>query len=1342
MLAAGSGEGGSPMRAPGWATRGMLAMLATVTVLAMGAARAGERGSPPIQVYDAQQLGGAHISSDLVTLPDGRLLVVNMYGLMQFDGVRWTVTRHPRELGGMQHLSLAPDGRIFTSVDGDVGYFQRAADGSLAWHSLLDRLALGPVELGKVAGVDYDAAAGGLWIATYGRIAFVPDDEALAVRHLALDQPPIFAAPVGADYWIQQPPDYSLMRVVPRDTAQLALEAVVGAEQLRGNLLFDAAEGPDDVRLLTTHGRLLRAAGGELHPWTDALVPILSSANPRSILRLADGRHAIGSLLGLHLVDADGVVVEHYDAEDGLPGQRRMQDLALDRDGDLWLAQDRSIVRVSLARGISVHDESRGLPSATDATRWGDTIYASSVVGVFRMRSEKGPGGGRFEQVLPTLRDTRALAPLDATYLLAASGGIHAITRDGKGELHSELIADFAQTVTLETSRFVPGRVWATHITGVVRIDRIPDGRLAVTPVAGIDEAYLRVAELDADTLWLGHRVEGVLRVDVTGALAPRRYGVDDGLPPGQVRIFSGPHGVWFTTTQGLRVHDAASDRFVVPPNLPPELSRDRLFSVHEDAQRNLWVRGGAIGNDVFWKQGDQWTADGALLFTVDPAPTIVDFFREGDVVWAIRANGLLRIDLAQRQPLTPPPAPMLTQVHDLRARLPLALDTLASLPPSVRDVRFDFAHPLLHRPEATQFRSRLRGYDEWTDWSGRDGASRVYTNLPDGDFTLEIEARDSLLRFAPASQYPIVVTAPWWRSTPATIGYMLAALALLWLAGMAGSRRRGRAMLARQRELEDVVAQRTQTLATQNTQLEEQALRLREVDELKTRFFVNVGHEFRTPLTLVMGPLDDVLRDPRTRLGDRTREQLELANRNARRVLDLIVELLDVNRLEHGQWPMRREKIALAPLLQRLAQDSQALADRHGHTLHFESAAPLPLVDADAAQIERVVANLIGNACKYCARGGRIELSLDAHEDGLRIRVRDDGRGIASDALPHVFDRFFRASGGDADGYGVGLALCREIVERHGGRISVQSAPGAGSTFAVWLPGADTIATPAHGISVPTQPASHSDPNPARPADAVARERALVLVVDDHADLRLRVRQLLESRYRVAEACDGPGAIEQALALQPDVIVSDVMMPGFDGVELSRRLRAHPDTNAIALLLLTAKAGSEHAVAGLHAGADDYLAKPFDAAELLARIDALLGRAHRLRQQAARAVPPTLPPAAREQRESQWFEKLHQIVHANLHRPEFGVDELAAAMHLDRSALFRRMKGALEVAPADHLREQRLLRARSLLESKAGNVTEVAYAVGFESLSSFARAYRSRFSEAPSATLNRAGAA
>lgn len=1298
-------------------------------------ALASQRGAYPVEVFDPQVMEGAAFSTDVVQQADGRLLVANMRGLFRYDGSRWQLHLHPKAMGGMEHLGPAADGRIYSSFNGDVGYWQDDARGELVWHSVLDRL---PTDCRDVVAetVSVLAVPRGAMFAASGRLAFVPTDPTAqpvcrAVEHVTR------VVHAGDDVLMV----HGLPPCLSRLDAEYRPQPV--ANDLDGVGLIASVPHQDGALLLNNNGQIVRYRQGRLTPWSSALherFGQLETRPFRGLAALPDGGVAVAGMLdGVFRLDAEGRLSDVLDERAGVPTQRFTVGLFVDRHHDLWLAQERSITRVGLAQGLSVFDERHGIPSAAQLARWRGDLVVAARSGLLRMRET--PQGGAFDAPVPGLLGLVGVAALDDDVLLATNGALHAVRREGDRWRSERVPVPWGQVWALEPSRFHPRRVYAGLSKGLLQIDLDDDGSLRLTPLDGVDLPVVRIAEHDADTLWAAGRVSGVLRVALGGGVPPRAYGANEGLPEGTVRPYAGPRRAWFTTLAGLRVYDPDSDRFVVPPGLPPELSSDRLYSAYEDHEGNLWVRGGAILNDVFWREGESWRIDRDLLHGVDPFPTIYGFMREGDLVWAPRANGLLRIDLSQRLPTPPAPPPLLTRVLDSRARGPLALDGLASLAPTVRDLRVDFALPFLRRGGGTAYRSRLAGFEDWSEWVASGQQHRIYTNLPDGRFSFEVEARDALQREWRMPPQTIEVRPPWQRSTPARVGYALAALAILWLAMRLGARRRQRQMLIRQRELEDLVAMRTTELRESNRQLADQAERLQSIDRLKTRFFVNVGHEFRTPLTLVLGPLDDLLRDARERLSERVRGQLQLAHRNARRVLDLIVEVLDVNRLEQGQWTLARGAHDLAALLARVAHDSEPLVERFGQSLRLDLGGfARAVADVDPAQIERALSNLIGNAAKYSPRGTAIDLRLARDGERWRVSVQDQGRGIAADALPHVFDRFFQAEGGDrASGYGIGLSLVREIALAHGGDALADSAPGVGSTFTLLLPVSDAV--PAD--TKPRDEAPRAPMVPAPAPDEGEGDRATagtqrVLVVDDHDDLRQRVRELLGRRFEVIEAADGESAWRMARDELPDLVVSDVMMPGCDGVELTRRLRGHPDTQAIGLLLLTAKVGSEHAVAGLRAGANDYLAKPFDASELLARCEAIVAHAQRLRHRMAAAAPQVEPEPV-ETGDTRWRQRLDGHIASRLHEPEFDVETLAGCMHVDRSQLFRKCKELLGMSPSDYLREARLAQGHGLLARGAGSVSEVAYACGFESLSSFTRAFKARYGLPPSQVRARA---
>jgi signal transduction histidine kinase/DNA-binding response OmpR family regulator len=571
----------------------------------------------------------------------------------------------------------------------------------------------------------------------------------------------------------------------------------------------------------------------------------------------------------------------------------------------------------------------------------------------------------------------------------------------------------------------------------------------------------------------------------------------------------------------------------------------------------------------------------------------------------------------------------------------------------------------------------------------------------------------------------------------------------------------------------------RTAELAREKEVTARQAASLAELDRAKDRFFANISHEFRTPLTLILGPLADLIEGRSGVLPAAVRVHHAMMQRNAQRLLRLINQVLDLTRLESGQLALDMVPGDLVATCRATTASFAPLAERRRIALVFEAPAAAVPVRLDAPQFEKVLLNLLSNAFKFTEPGGRVAVQVDADYAGARLVVRDTGVGIAPALLPRVFDRFFQADSTATrrhEGSGIGLSLARELVELHGGTVTADSTPGVGSAFTVRLPllpaamgagaagdgGAEALAGAASAMAGAMAGATAGAPRPAAEPPtgtdaAVAREeerddRTTVLVVDDNADVRAYVAGVLAAGYRVLEAADGAAGLALAREALPDLVLADVMMPRLDGFALARALREDPATDGIPVVLLTARADAGDEVAGLSAGADDYVTKPFDRGVLEARIAALIATRRRLREryrleglpapaaadarvdsaELAASLVAAAPAADREPSELE--RRLRRLVEARLTEPELKPDALAAAAGLSYQQLYRRLRDELGVTPSQFIRTVRVERAAELLRAGEGSVTEVAYAVGFNALSHFHRSFRERFGVAPTA--------
>jgi signal transduction histidine kinase/DNA-binding response OmpR family regulator len=579
--------------------------------------------------------------------------------------------------------------------------------------------------------------------------------------------------------------------------------------------------------------------------------------------------------------------------------------------------------------------------------------------------------------------------------------------------------------------------------------------------------------------------------------------------------------------------------------------------------------------------------------------------------------------------------------------------------------------------------------------------------------------------------------------------GVAVAAVAVA--AAVAVTRLRGTRLLARQQELERLVEERTATIA-------EQTKKLRELDRLKSQLFANVSHEFRSPLTLVIGPLQDALAGDFGPLSGDLARQLAMAVSNAQRLLGLVDQLLDVARLESGRLRLSVWRSDLAALARRTVEPYLPFAERRG--IGFSLEAPAEPVEAwfDETQLEKVFANLLSNALKFTPPGGTVRVAVQAPEAGDRVLfiVQDDGPGIPADQLERIFDRFHQTAVGRIwPGAGIGLAFARQLVELHGGTIKAESREGHGATFTVSLlrgrdhfpadlvtEGPDEPARPAPPgmpVDLPLDPAGSETAEQTATA-AEDEDRTTVLVVDDHAEMRAYVRRHLEPAYRVIEAADGAAALDQVRHLPPDLVVSDVMMPGLEGNALFRALREDPELDLVPVVLLTAKASAESRIEGLRDGVDDYLVKPFDPRELRARVDNLLASRKRLLERFDGKAPRSLRVSEIDvtPADEAFLARVQAKIEARLGDTELTVEALAAALGCDRSYLLRKLRALTGETPSELIRSFRLQRAEQLLRAGAGAVSEVAYTVGFKSVAHFSNAFQNRYGERPSAFASR----
>ncbi|MCI0694950.1 response regulator [candidate division KSB1 bacterium] len=831
--------------------------------------------------------------------------------------------------------------------------------------------------------------------------------------------------------------------------------------------------------------------------------------------------------------------------------------------------------------------------------------------------------------------------------------------------------------------------------------------------------------------LWLGTAGGGLNRFDMITETF-RHFTEADGLPNNVVYgiLMDDTGDLWLSTNKGLSRFNRKTGSF-------------RNYDVSDGLQSNEFNTG------AFYK-----SPSGEMFFGgIDG----VNYFYPADI-----------IDNPHRPPIVITGFKILNRAishKDSNSVLQKPISETEALTVSHRDdiLTFEFAALDFSAPEKNRYAYMLENFND--DWI-HTGAIRTatYTNLPPGEYIFRVKGsnNDGVWNEEGAA-LRLAILPPWWRTWWAYTLYGLTIIGLLYAV------RRyelNRIDLRNRLHLEQVAAEK-----------------LREVDQMKSRFFANISHEFRTPLTLILGPMDSLLAMVENQ---QARQSLQMMRRNANRLLQLINQLLDLSKLESGRMQLQAVCKDVIPVLRGIVMTFQSMAERKEIALLFHSEIePLELY-FDHEKFEKIFFNLLSNAFKFTRAGigGKVSVTVERtsgregeRESGrqgerekmhslspthplspsptqyVQLTVKDTGIGIPKDKLPFVFDRFYQAETGSTrefEGTGIGLSLVKELVELHHGTIEINSQEGWGTEAIVRLPLGrahlkdDEIVEASEQLSVISE--SRIEDRKSKIEDRGSRiedratsdqqqatsDREIVLVVEDNTDMRSYIRQYLEEAYQVVEAQNGREGVEKATETIPDLVISDVMMPEMDGYALCRALKTDEKTCHIPVILLTAKAARDEKLEGLETGADDYLVKPFDAKELLVRVKNLIQLRQKLREKFSSARLQEQMPSIENKLDQAFLQRVQKVVEENMENEDFGVEELAVKLKLSRTQLHRKISALTNQPASLFIRSVRLHHARKMLEHDGNLINEVAYRVGFSSHAYFTKCFHEEFGCTP----------
>jgi len=947
------------------------------------------------------------------------------------------------------------------------------------------------------------------------------------------------------------------------------------------------------------------------------------------------------------------------------------------------------------------------------------------------------------------------------------------------------------------------GVLWiGTYGGGVNRFDREKNQFVHFKnnpndPYSLSNNEVFSIYEDKSGSLWIGTFGGGLNLFDRnTNRFTHYRHNPNDKFSISTNKIFSileDSYGnLWIgTDSGGLNRFDRKENRFIQyihNPNDPKSLSNDAIFSIYESRSGDLWIatHGGGLNkfirseqmfehirlkdglpNDVVYgvledNSGYLWLSTNKGLSKFNPQ---TKSFRNFDASDGLQGNefnqgaycksktgefifggpngfNIFHPDSIKNNPHRP--KIIITDFQLLHKKVDIGFDSTwgrSILKKSITEteqielnhndnvISFEFSALDFRNPLKNYYAYILEGFDK--EWNYTDATRRfvTYTNLNPGEYIFKVNgSNNDGLWSENGFSLKLIITPPWFATTWAYISYTIIIILIV--------------LLIRQYDL------KRQRLKHELELEHDHAEKLQEIDRMKSRFFANISHEFRTPLTLILGPAEKITSSSSDEL---LKKQADLINRNARRLLILINQLLELSKLEAGKLKLQASPMNLSSFVKGMVMTFESIAETKDITLKIKLEKEDVEVYFDKDKMQKILTNILSNAFKFTTEGGKITVKLfESENDTVIITVRDTGIGISEKDLPKLFDRFYQADSShtrEHEGTGLGLALTKELVELHRGKIKIESQEGEWTEVILEFPMGK-----GHLRKEEIYEFSQSETEPLEIfdddyvseldkidlLDEIEDEKNLVLIVEDNADVREYIRESIDTDYQVIEAVNGEQGLRKAGKIIPDLIICDIMMPKMDGIELLKRIKNDTKTSHIPVILLTAKSEQADKLEGLSIGADAYLTKPFDIKELSVRIKSLIEQRRKLQIKFSKGdYVPEREEKKLNRLDEQFMNRLMGIIDIHIAEEEFSIDQFGKEAGMSRSQIHRKLKALTGRSPSQYLRLIRLSRAKTMIEEQKGTVSEISYSVGFSSPAYFSRCFKNEFGYPPSDLAN-----
>lgn len=1267
---------------------------------------------------------------------EGIIYTGNNSGLLAFDGSQWQLIKSPGE-NPVRSLCKDSKGKIYFGGINEIGFLETDHNKGVRLHSITNHLDKEVRNFGDVwfnyciNDVVYFICDNHIfrwannkfttWKGNYGFAWKVNNQLYVDVRGAGLmrvDEEGPRLVPGGAAF-----KGKAMMALLPfHDNKFLA----IGLDKIVS--VFDE----EGLRPLQKQGRPLTLPDAVYHA-----------------AKLSNGDYALATTgSGFYIMDAAGSIKINISRKSGITSDA-VYAVYEDAEGDVWLATDNGISRIELQSPLRVLNDKHGLDeNMFDVEYFNNTLYFSTSKGLFRLSESKVTTGPAFtlEKISGLDNLTGDCHAVGDKLIISNYDGIFILDENGKKDILYQGHTTWLESPSLPDQKHL---LFETMGEGIGEL--IHDGKKWILgkpriQISGIAYGAVRSSE---GNILINTMRNGVYEVDwkepdknntLANSYTLIHYDTTRGLSSMKVKaIGKAGTNVFASTDKGFHKYNSSNHTFTRAPGImrhlraykgswvneiEPAQGDDFWLTVYHDFQSHVFKHheglkelpaSGRFSNMLVSKIFD--SQSGIVLFGSNKSLVLYNQDKPSDFRNFYKT--ILRKITVEKDSVIFPGG---NNGEDTR-----------SFPFEQNDLTFQFALPSYDHSLQNQFQYQLEGFDRsWSPWSAKSLVS--FSNLPEGDYVFHVRGKNVYGIIGEEAQYAFSIHPPWYRTWWAYVIYIISFGGIIFLVVQWRS-----AELKRDKiHLENIIKERTEKIS-------QQAEQLKEIDHLKSSFFANISHEFRTPLTLILAPLENELKKKSSPEG---KESLLLIRRSAMRLLELVNQLLDLSKLEAGKMGLHIRQGDLNKFLSVIAAAFDSYADNKQVVFRKEIELTNDSYWFDQDKLEKIVTNLLSNAFKYTPAGGVVTFKVDTQDETrIMIVITDNGSGIPENEQSSLFSPFYQtrnAASGTQPGTGLGLSLVKELVKLYKGVISFESDADKGTKFSVALPvnrqafDADQIIEGGpddfvihgkinhHALSDEVILSSEVDSN--------AEGRNTILVVEDNNDMRQFVSTILQKKdYIVLTASNGEEGLQLALKFVPSLILSDLMMPVMDGITLTHKLRKDERTSHIPVILLTAKNEQQSKLQGLQRGADDYLTKPFSPDELLVRIQNLIDQRKKLANKFRERIFISATGENGLSLDDKFLQRMHSLVETNLADYTFSVERMAEEMNLSRTQLLRKVKALTGTSPSDFIRDYRLKRAADMIRQKADTITQIGYAVGFNDQSYFTKCFKKQFGVTPS---------